>query len=502
MRHTVLLPIAFLGALLLPGCERAQEGQTYAPNYEALGQCERPTRPILTSIVAGSLCGTISVFEDRDAQAGRKIDLNVMVIPAFDRLPQPDPVFFLAGGPGQAATEFGPYVAQRLFRLRQDRDIVLVDQRGTGKSNALDCVPDTDITEDITLPIEQIVEHQIESVRNCLATIDASPALYTTPVAMDDLNEVRERLGFGEINLFGISYGTRAALVYMRRHGETVRSALLDGVVPLTMRIPQNVAVDAQTAFDSVVGDCSKSPTCNEAFPDLRGDFDTLLDHLATPQPFTFVHPHTGVPEAGILHRVTVTRLLRGVLYDRTLSSLIPLAIHEAAAANYQPLVTLGSSFYGDENPMSIGMTASVLCSEDMQLTDGPNDHALDFDNEIYRMLAPICEFWPRGDLPDNYFDAVSSDVPTLLTSGALDPITPPAYAIEAMQTLSNSMHIIVPGVGHSAVFAGCMPDLVVDFIETADPKSLDDACTADLKRPPFFTRFTGLFNAPVEGAQ
>lgn len=493
---------AVVMCFFVAGCER--ETEVYAPQYDFLTPCERPDRVAATAVVAESLCGSIEVYEDRAAASGRKINLNIMVIPAFDRLPKADPIFFLAGGPGQAATEMGPFVAMRLTRLRQERDIVLVDQRGTGRSNALDCEADDDALEDLSISMEELLNEQLQLVRDCLASLDADPALYTTPIAMDDLNQVRQHLGFEQINLFGISYGTRAALVYMRRHGESVRSALLDGVAPLTMVIPRNVAVDANLAFENVLRDCASSTTCAAAFPDLKQEFVTLLDSLEPPPAFTFTHPRTGEQEQGVLHKLMVTRILRGVLYDRTLSSLVPFAIHRAAAGDYQPLVTLGLSFYGEESSMSVGMTASVLCAEDMNLVSDAGDADTWFDNEIYRQLAPICEFWPKGDIPDNYFDAVESDTPVLLTSGKLDPITPPAYAIEAMRTLSNSEHVIVPGVGHGAVFDGCMPGVVKDFFDTADPRGLDSACASDLRRPPFFTRYTGVYNpraddAPVE---
>ena len=492
------IPIALLVAcVLLTGCER--ESHVYAPNYDFLTPCERPDRVEATAIVTESRCGTVTVFEDRVAQIGRKIDLNVMVIPAYDRLPKPDPIFFLAGGPGQAATEMGPFVAMRLAGIRQERDIILVDQRGTGSSNALDCEEEDNDFDVMSLSIDEMLDEHLELMRSCLAELDANPALYTTSIAMDDLNEVRETFGFEKINLFGISYGTRAALVYMRRHETSVRSALLDGVAPLTMVIPKNVAVDASLAFQSILRDCANSATCSRAFPDLEAEFDALLASLNPPSEFTFTHPRTGEMEAGVLHKLMVTRILRGVLYDRTLSSLVPFAIHRAAAGDFQALVTLGISFYSEESSMSAGMTASVLCAEDMTLVTNAGDAGTRFDNEIYHSLAPVCEFWPKGAVAADYFEAVESDVPVLLTSGKLDPITPPAYAFEAMRTLSNSEHVIVPGVGHGAVFDGCMPGVIKEFFVTADPAGLDTTCAADLRRPPFFTRFTGVYNVTTD---
>ena len=311
---------------------------------------------------------------------------------------------------------------------------------------------------------------------------------------MDDLNEVREKLGYEKINLYGISYGTRAALVYLRRHEPTVRSMIIDSVVPLTMTIPKNVALDAQSSFAILVEDCKSQPGCNEAFPDLHNHLRELVQRLQnSPEEVSVLHPRTGIMMTGPLDPVLIGRVIRSILYNRTLSRLLPLAIEEAWAGNYQPMSTLGYAFTGDEDElgMSMGMMASVLCSEDMTLISEPN-HTDDFDNAIFQMLKPVCKFWPKGDIPPSYFDAVVSDVPVLLTSGELDPITPPKYGTEAALTLSNSRHLIVAGVGHAASVNGCLPKLMNTFLEDIDPTNLDASCANKLKRLPFFTSFAG----------
>jgi len=489
-RCSRLLVTSLLTALLVTGCTQ-QDVQTQETNFDFLTPCERD--PEASRMVSEGLCGTITVFEDRKLKAGRTIDLNVMVIPALARIPKPDPVFFLAGGPGQSSVHFGPFVFERLRKVRMDRDLVFVDQRGTGKSNPLDCVPDSDAFENLDRTIEQIEALEIKEMQACLAGYDADPRLYTTSIAMDDLNEVRQTLGYNEINLFGISYGTRAALEYIRRHEATVRSAILDGVAPPTMVIPARVAIDAQAAFEQLLADCKKQDTCRAAFPDLSQHFDELIARLGEDlTEVTFTHPRTGETLPGKINATVITRYLRGLLYDRTISRLIPFAIEAAWGGNYEPMMTLAFAFYGEESPMSVGMTASVLCAEDMTRSLSPNDAGLDFDNTLYRTFEKICAFWPRGTVDAGYFDPVTTDLPVLLTSGKLDPITPPAYAIEAAQTLSRYEHVIVPGVGHSVVGAGCMPDVVLDFLETADPANLSTACAVDITRPAFFTSHAG----------
>ncbi len=493
IRLTLLTIRTFALSLLLCGCELGVDQSTLVnPNYDLLTNCARPEQAAITGIVLESLCGVVSVYENRESQAGRKIDLNIMLIPATTAVVKPDPIFFLAGGPGQSAGQTGPYLFSRLGRLRRERDIVLVDQRGTGESNSLACLPETDfgLLDDIS--IEEMEAAQTLMLKKCLVEFDAEPSLYTTPIAMDDLDEVRRVLGYRQINLFGMSYGTRAALVYLRRHGDTVRSAVLDGVAPLSMSVPANIAVDAQSAFDILLKDCIKQTGCAEAFPNLLEHFHALVQHLAvSPRTATISHPRTGEQITGPVHAVIVNRLIRAVMYDRTLSSLVPLAIEEAYQGNFQPLTTLAYSFSGENTQMSNGMMASVLCAEDMRRVSQPNDTD-DFENVIFSSLSSICEYWPKGNIPDNYFDPVTSDVPILLLSGKFDPVTPPKYAWNAAETLSNHEHIVVPGVGHGTSLQGCVPDILEAFFESANPKGLNIGCVSDLSRPPFFTSFAG----------
>jgi len=503
-----ILRLILLMTLLVAGCsgkDTDNAAATTIKNYSMLSPCERSINPRFASIVSESLCGTIAVWEDRESQAGRQIELNIMVIPAVSPGPLPDPIFFLAGGPGQAATEIGPYLVAILGNLRQDRDIILVDQRGTGKSNPLDCAPDDpEELDQMDLTLERVGSIQVDMMKSCLEKFDANPALYTTPIAMDDLNEVRETLGLDKINLIGGSYGTRAALVYLRRHSDTVRSVMIDGLAPTTMHISKNVAVDANIAFEKMLNDCAANPTCQSAFPDLRAHFEVFLARMEQQNiNVSLLHPLTGEPIDASLNATLTTRVMRNILYDRNLTSLLPLAIEEAYEGRYQMLTTMGYAFIGEDMPLSLGMMASVLCAEDMQRSSDANDENLYFDNAIYRFLAPVCEFWPRGQIPANYFEPVSSDIPVLVSSGTLDPITPPKYGEDTIKHLSNAQHIIVPGVGHGTLMHGCMPDLIKTFIDELDPQSLDTACVSDMQRPAFFASMAGpvLKNVPGTGS-
>lgn len=488
------LPIVLLLIMVAPGCDQVSPEQP--PDLESitwLSECDRPSSPSLNGFYADSLCGIVTVPEDPASPAGRQISLSVMIAPALSATSKPDPIFFLAGGPGQAASDVGPPLFSRLAELRNERDIVFVDQRGTGDSGALDCDPGDGLIEEIGKSPGTITQRQIDALKTCLDELDANPEFYTTPIAMDDLDRVRDELGYTEVNLYGISYGTRAALVYLRRHESRVRSLILDGVAPPTMQIPANMATDAGAAFERLLLDCEGSKACNSAFEDLRKHVRHLMKRVSlAPEEVSLLHPATGQPLKAHMDKQTVSGLIRAILYDRTLSSLLPLALEEAFQMNYQPLVTLAYSFTGEENSMSTGMMASVLCSEDMTFVSGPRNNEGYFDNALYDVLTRVCEFWPTRPVDESYSEPVTSDVPALLVSGRLDPVTPPDYAVEAGETLSESRHIVVPGVGHGASVYGCMPDVLRDFIEDPLTDALDETCVDGLERPPFFTSYAG----------
>ena len=308
------------------------------------------------------------VFEDRDSGTGRTIELKVVVYPARSRNAQPDPVFVLAGGPGQAAAQLSPMLARMFGDVRQDRDLVFVDQRGTGKSNGLPCDEDAD-----DLQLFGSTDHFVETVRKCLEGYDADLRFYTTPVAMDDLDEVREKLGYEKINLWGGSYGTRAALVYLRRHGEHVRSVVLDGAVPLAMKLPESFAPDGQRALDLVFEACEAEDPCRERFPGLRHKFAELLDRLER-QPIRVgvKHPRTGEDVDLVVRRDLVMPTLRLALYDPSTASMVPMLIDQAHRGDFGGILALAVAAEGDpeESKISLGMFFSVVCAEDLPWID------------------------------------------------------------------------------------------------------------------------------------
>lgn len=486
--HLRLLVALLLGAGLLAACRRPEAGGRAAARV-ALTPCR------LRGVPMETLCGTYEVFEDRAARTGRKLRLNLAVVPALAAEPKPDPLFILAGGPGQAATEAAEAVMPALTRVRRQRDIVFLDQRGTGRSNPLDCnqtSPDASLAESLE------PEPREELFRKCLAGYDADVRLYTTPIAMDDLDEVRDALGYPRVNLWGGSYGTRAALVYLRQHPDRVRTAILDGVAPLGRPLPLTVARDAQRSLDLTLDQCAADPACARAFPDLRERLQALLTRLdQQPVRTRLAHPVTGRVEEVELSRKTFTGLLRAPLYTSIMSSLTPLVLARAAEGDFAPLVAQGNAQSADlVEAMSWGMFYSVICAEDVPFASAEAAAQAAagtiFGSSFADDLQRICGFWPRGTLPEGYHAPVESSAPVLVFSGELDPVTPPSNGEEVLQHLRRGKHVVVPGTGHNTLGQACVSRLVADFLDRGSTDGLDTSCVQSVRRPPFFVSFAG----------
>jgi len=442
--------------------------------------------------VPGAECGHLEVHEDREAGTGRQISLRVVVLPAVGRDVQPDPLFVLAGGPGMAASDMADLVSGTMHRIREKRAIVLVDQRGTGDSNGLDC-EFVDADTMVYLPTDQA----LAPLRECLSSLDADLRLYTTPIAMDDLDQVRAALGYERINLWGGSYGTRAALVYLRRHGEHVRTVILDGLAPPAIRLPLHLGVDARRALDLVLDACAADADCGASFADLRTRLDDLLTRLEqTPEETVIQHPRTGEFTSVTITRDTVAFLVRAALYSAEMSTLLPLVIERASGGDYGPLAAMADPWIDIGQSMSIGMFFSVICSEDVPFVSESERQQLESEPflgpTMLDLYSEVCGFWPRGDLPAGYGDPVLSDRPVLVLSGQLDPVTPPRWGEEVSRHLSDSRHLVVPGVGHGTLAYGCVPRLMAQFIDEGTTENLDVDCLQKLHRPPFFNSFTG----------
>jgi pimeloyl-ACP methyl ester carboxylesterase len=431
-------------------------------------------------------CGTLTVPEDRANPSGRQIDLSIAVIPAIKRNPEPDPLFLLAGGPGQSAVETFPAMIRLMNQIHQDRDIVLIDQRGTGQSNPLRCIT----PEDEMLDEEQV----LEKLQSCSDTLDADLRFYNTEIAMTDLDEVRSVLGYKTINLYGASYGTRAALTYLRRFPEHVRTVTLDAVVDPDFVIFLDAAEDGQAALDHFFTRCEADPACSTTFPDLRSEFEGLLTQVGvSPLDIIIPHPVTNEPLELSVTEQLILNMVFNTLYVPDLVATLPLSIHTAYAdENYVPLISqaflINAGLYD-------GMFYAVTCTEDAPLISEAEaverSEGTVFGDRTVAFLE-VCAEWPKGEVSSEFREPIISDVPVLIFSGEADPITPPSHAETLAETLTNETHLIFRGMGHGNLASRCTMGIFNDFLETASTAGLETACVEDIEPPPFFVDFRG----------
>ncbi len=435
-------------------------------------------------------CGTISVPENRDEPNGRTLDIHFAVIPAQNRA-APDPIFMLAGGPGQAATETFPFILNSFSRLNQTRDIVLVDQRGTGQSHPLACPAIQELPPNAD---EEMVRQTVDECRQTLMET-ADLTQYVTEIAMQDLDAVRDALGYEQINLIGVSYGTRAAQTYMRLFPQHTRAVIMDAVVSPSLVLQLQSPADGQRALELLFARCTADEACAERFPTFAAEFDQLLAGLQTEKEVTLTHPVTGERLELELADDELMQVMFNLLYSPDLTSLLPLLVEGAVdTADYTPLIAQALALTGGQQ-MYQGMFYAVTCSEDAPRIDAEEAAAIQAETQFPLVSANFtatCANWPSTAVSEQMFTPLESDIPTLLLSGEADPITPPHYADEVARTLTSSQHIVLDGYAHGILSVGCIPTVVADFIEAGTAVDLNTDCTARITPPPFFVSPVG----------
>jgi pimeloyl-ACP methyl ester carboxylesterase len=436
------------------------------------------------------LCGKYEVFENRQSRIGRKIALNIMVLPALSDKPAPDPWFALAGGPGQSAVEAFPLTGFTT-KVRQQRDVILVDQRGTGKSNPLPCE-----LRDPKIAQEMIGESMVpEKVRACRAELEKRADLtqYTTSISADDLDDVRQAMSYDKINLFGGSYGTRAALVYLRMHAEHVRTITLEGVAPPQYRIPVAFSQTTQHSIDQLIARCAADDACHKDFPDLKKEFQALVDRLEkTPAHFNVDNGSAGTQPVTLTRGMFVAAL-RPLLYIPEIVSEFPYLIHRAYQDDwtiYAASVLLVRNAI--DKQIDRGMSLSVICAEDIPGTteamirrETAATYLGDFQVRLYQKG---CSEWVRGAIPRDFHAPIRSAVPALLISGALDPATPPEASAQAAKDLSNS-RVVVVKEGTHGTGSPCIDGLISQFVAQGSAAALDASCADQIHLPQFLTQ-------------
>jgi pimeloyl-ACP methyl ester carboxylesterase len=445
-------------------------------------------------------CGVVKRALDPSKPQGTQIDVHFAVLPALARNKLPDPVFFFAGGPGQSAIDLAGPVATMLGRFSNRRDIVLVDQRGTGRTASLMCPMD-----DPLLPLAQAIDLDRSRARfkDCVAELRKKPhgdlRHYHTPIAMADADAVRAALGAEQVNIVGGSYGTRAVLEYQRQFPQAVRRAVIDGVAPPDMVLPAAPSLDNQAALDAMLAACAADKTCAAREPNLTARWRELLASL--PRPVTVAHPVTGQPQTFTLQREHVLSSVRAPLYAPVFAAALPAAIGEATRGRFDALIAMSQALGANRHMrMSEGMHFAVVCSEDFprlaQATDAPGT---DFGDYFAREYIARCAQVPRGEVPAAFYTMPPAPAATLVLSGGIDPVTPPRHGARAALALgAKARHVVVPNAGHGVMGIGCMRDVLFRFVDAkTDEEALkvDTACVEKIPRPPMFLM-------PVSAAQ
>lgn len=439
-------------------------------------------------------CGTIVRPLDPAGIEPGEIELRVAVVPALNLTPEPDPLVPIAGGPGQGSVQFYAAYSGAFDDVRRNRDILLIDQRGTGESSRMDCPVDDDLVEG-----QYATDLTIEYTSTCLEQLPHDPRYFTTSIAVTDLEAVREALGYPSLNLYGVSYGTRVAQHFARRYPESTRTIVLDGVVPPQISLGPEIATESQKAVDKILARCAADDQCNQRFPKVEQTFDAVLSGLrAAPVAIDVPHPNTGRLEETVFGDGEFAVAIRLLAYHPRSVALIPLLVSEAGNGNYVPL---GSQYKMTmitmQDALSLGMHNAVMCAEDIPFLDKTT---IDYDNiEASYMgvlqleaLEAICSVWPDGPIDPDFKVPLSTDLPVLLLSGDADPITPPRYAEMAAVELPNARHLIGKDQGHGQISVGCTRRLVAQFIDAADASILDGDCLERSFVMPFFLDFSG----------
>jgi len=438
-------------------------------------------------------CAELEVPLDPEAPTGESLTLSIAKIPARTNTPKADPFTLIAGGPGQSAKESFPAVAAAFRHVLLDRDIYLIDQRGTGQSHKLTCAE----TEDTSFEFDAAKVSKL--AKECRDGLPHDPRFFTTSVAVRDLDLVRQAIGAEQWNIYGVSYGTRVGLHYLRRFPGNVRSLILDAVVAPEVALGPEIAVMAERALDALFARCQRDASCNEAFPGLEQKTQTLIDSLKqSPRPVKYEDISSGQLRDLEFDHQHLAVTLRLMSYSAYGNAILPSMLFDASAnGNLAPFARQAElQVRALSNSMATGMQHAVLCTEDEPFTDTDDGRKQSEDtylgSNMVDALKATCQHWDKGIIDDDFKQPVESNVPTLLLSGSADPITPPSYGERAMTKLSAATHIVNEHQGHMQATTGCIPKIMAQFIQNASVDSLNTQCLERLVPPPFFIDANG----------
>ena len=445
-------------------------------------------------------CGYIIVNENPNEPNGQKINIHYAVIPAVKNIYPNQAFLAIAGGPGQSAIDNAPLFNNTFARIRETRDILLIDQRGTGRSNILKCPEDKSVSP---LLMNEGNFDTIAETNKCLAAIDGDVTQYTSTAALKDFEAVRISLGYDKLHIYGISYGTRMAQLYMREYAEAIATVTLDGVVPMQQSVLAiGLAIDR--AVDLLISECENLSRCQQQFPSLRKALATTeVELMLSPVKAQIFHPMTGQPTEFLLTHDKFLSVIRLALYSPTTRVLLPYAIHQAGEKNYQAVLGL-YSLTMEGIDIAMGMHASVVCSEDIHRLSTDLSTELEtsyMGRTMFTELSKVCSVWPSTKVEETFSAPISNNIPTLLLSGELDPATPPDWAILAMADMKNAKHLVAPHAAHGVAMQSCANRLVAQLVDEGSTAELDGDCLKEERPRGFYLNANGvdIFTPPIE---
>jgi pimeloyl-ACP methyl ester carboxylesterase len=485
-KHLLLIVACFILIMALP--VMAQDGDV--PRFEA-GECA-------FAVTEGQTveCGFVVVPEDRsDPENSNTIKLAVVIFRAGDDAPA-DPVMLLSGGPGEKTVANANFAAGSFLEIAPDRDLIVFDQRGVGLSEpALECpewneaflasLNEADPEKALTGPYDALTvchERLVAEGYNLSA--------YNTVQNAADVNDIMVALGYQQVNLLGVSYGSVLAQAVMRDFPDIVRSVIIDSVLPLSGSFFVDTATTASQALDNLLAACTADEACNAAYPNLRQVLFDLIDKLnVEPVDITLTNPLTGAKVPSRLSGDSVLSNLVFFLYQAPILPQLPQTIFDVAAGDYTLMTQLSSFSLIAFEALTRGMNYSVFCADDLigrtpedylnVIAALPPQYQGSTDIEVVMEYNPfnVCANWEVEQSDPAVKEPVVSDVPTLVMGGEFDPVTPFAYAEIVAENLSNSYVYEFPAVGHSVnVSSECARSITGAFINNPDQEP-DTAC-------------------------
>ncbi|ESE42635.1 Tap domain-containing protein [Shewanella decolorationis S12] len=484
-----------LSALMLAICSSVTWASDNAVN---------PIPPTNTCYVEGVSdrlnCGFVTVPENPNKPDGEQIQVHYVVLPAVKNVNHEEALLAIAGGPGQSAIDNAASFDSMLNKVRQQRDILLIDQRGTGRSNVLNC----DAGPQSPLSFDDDNVDTLAEAQKCRDQFpDTDVTQYGSLNAVKDFEAVRAHLGYKKLHLYGISYGTRMAQLYMRLYPEHLATVTLDGIVPMQQSVLE-IGSAIERGFDLLFKDCQETAACHAEFPELKAEFDQVVARLTEGPVMEQVHdPVTGEKSLLTLTRAKFYGAIRMALYQTNVRALVPHAIHQAAKENYQPLLGL-YALTTDGAGMAMGMHASVVCGEDIhRITPAMREQAKTsyVGKTMLESLEASCSVWKVPPVDASFSEPIKSDIPTLLLSGEIDPATPPSWGELAMEKLTNAKHFVAPYATHGVAYQSCANNLVAELVRTGSVKDLDGECLKKDVRRSFYLNASSVEPLATEDA-